>query len=88
MFRVLGHLQADINPLQPNWKYHPELDPAKYGLTVWDLDREFVTGGLGGKDVLPLRDILNILGKLYAPDWRFVHAYFQSTGKALVAGKN
>ncbi|MXW82461.1 MAG: multifunctional oxoglutarate decarboxylase/oxoglutarate dehydrogenase thiamine pyrophosphate-binding subunit/dihydrolipoyllysine-residue succinyltransferase subunit [Rhodothermaceae bacterium] len=65
LFRVLGHLQADINPLQPNWKYHPELDPAKYGLTVWDLDREFVTGGLGGKDVLPLRDILNILRETY-----------------------
>jgi len=65
VFRVLGHLQADINPLQNNWTYHPELDPAKYGLTVWDLDREFVTGGLGGKDILPLRDILNILRETY-----------------------
>lgn len=65
VFRVLGHLQADINPLQHNWKYHSELDPATYGLTVWDLDREFVTGGLGGKDVLPLRDILNILRETY-----------------------
>ena len=27
---------------------HPELDPATYGLTIWDLDREFLTGGLGG----------------------------------------
>ncbi len=65
VFRVLGHLQADINPLQNNWTYHPELDPAKYGLTVWDLDREFVTGGLGGKDILPLRDILSILRETY-----------------------
>ena len=65
VFRVLGHLQADINPLQNNWKYHSELDPAKYGLTVWDLDREFVTGGLGGKDILPLRDILTILRETY-----------------------
>ncbi len=65
VFRVLGHLQADINPLQNNWTYHSELDPATYGLTVWDLDREFVTGGLGGKNVLPLRDILNILRETY-----------------------
>jgi len=65
VFRVLGHLQADINPLQNNWTYHPELDPAMYGLTVWDLDREFVTGGLGGKDILPLRDILTILRETY-----------------------
>ena len=24
-----------------------ELDPATYGLTIWDLDREFLTGGVG-----------------------------------------
>ena len=65
VFRVRGHLQANTNPLGYRWKYHPELDPAQYGLTVWDLDREFVTGGLGGKDVLPLRDILNILRATY-----------------------
>ena len=65
VFRVLGHLQADTNPLGYTWKYHPDLDPAHYGLTVWDLDREFVTGGLGGRDVLPLREILNILRETY-----------------------
>ena len=65
VFRVLGHLQADINPLGYEPEYHVELDPAHYGLTVWDLDREFVTGGLGGKDVLPLREILSILRETY-----------------------
>ncbi len=65
VFRVRGHLQADTNPLGYQWTYHPELDPAQYGLTVWDLDREFVTGGLGGKDVLPLREILRILRETY-----------------------
>lgn len=64
-FRVRGHLQADTNPLGYQWEYHAELDPARYGLTVWDLDREFVTGGLGGKNVLPLRDILTILRETY-----------------------
>lgn len=65
VFRVRGHLQADTNPLGYQWTYHPELDPAQYGLTVWDLDREFVTGGLGGKEVLPLREILRILRETY-----------------------
>ena len=65
-YRVRGHLQADINPLGNNWTYHPELDPATYGLTIWDLDRRFVTGGLGGKDILPLRDILEILRDTYS----------------------
>ncbi len=64
-YRVRGHLQADINPLGYDWEYHPELDPATYGLTIWDLDREFVTGGLGGKDLLPLRDIVDILRRTY-----------------------
>ena len=65
VFRVLGHLQADTNPLGYTWKYHPDLDPATYGLSVWDLDREFVTGGLGGHDVLSLRKILGILRETY-----------------------
>jgi len=64
-YRVRGHLQADINPLGYDWEYHPELDPVTYGLTIWDLDREFITGGLGSKDLLPLRDILDILRKTY-----------------------
>ncbi len=63
--RVRGHLQADINPLGYEWVYHKELDPATYGLTVWDLDREFVTGGLGGKEILPLREILSIVRDTY-----------------------
>ena len=65
-YRVRGHLQADINPLGYEWIYHPELDPATYGLTIWDLDRQFVTGGLGGEEVLPLRKILDILRSTYA----------------------
>ena len=64
--RVRAHLQADVNPLGYQWSHHPELDPAKYGLTIWDLDREFITGGLGGDDVLPLREILDILRQTYS----------------------
>jgi len=64
-YRVRGHLQADVNPLGHEGNYHPELDPSNYGLTIWDLDRNFVTGGLGGKEELPLRDILDILRQTY-----------------------
>ena len=64
-YRVRGHLQADVNPLGYDWIYHPELDPATYDLTIWDLDRQFITGGIGGKDVLPLREILDILRQTY-----------------------
>ena len=46
-YRVRGHLIADLDPLGSEASYHPELDPANYGLTLWDLDREFLTGTLG-----------------------------------------
>ena len=65
-FRVRGHLQADVNPLGYEWVYRAELDPATYGLTIWDLDRKFVTGGLGESDLLPLREILDLLRMSYS----------------------
>ena len=49
-YRVRGHLIADLDPLGSEPSYHPELDPATYGLTIWDLDREFLTGSLGAVD--------------------------------------
>ncbi|MGH9120281.1 MAG: multifunctional oxoglutarate decarboxylase/oxoglutarate dehydrogenase thiamine pyrophosphate-binding subunit/dihydrolipoyllysine-residue succinyltransferase subunit [Acidimicrobiales bacterium] len=64
--RVRGHLIADLDPLA--WKVphmEPELDPATYGLTIWDLDREFLTGGLGGTERLALGEILRILRDAY-----------------------
>ena len=73
MYRVRGHLIADLDPLsakQP--EMHPELDPATYGLTIWDLDREFLTGGVtgiyapvGGVSKMPLGDILHVLRDAY-----------------------
>lgn len=73
MYRVRGHLIANLDPLaakQP--EMHPELDPATYGLTIWDLDREFLTGGItgiyapvGGQTKMPLGDILHVLRDAY-----------------------
>jgi 2-oxoglutarate dehydrogenase E1 component len=65
MYRVRGHLIAHLNPLAKGAPAHPELDPEHYGLTVWDYDREFVTGGLAGKDRLTLREILEELRAAY-----------------------
>jgi 2-oxoglutarate dehydrogenase E1 component len=65
LYRVRGHLIASLDPLGNHALYHSELDPATYGLTVWDLDREFVTGGLGGMQRGTLREILAILRQTY-----------------------
>ncbi|HKP85489.1 MAG TPA: multifunctional oxoglutarate decarboxylase/oxoglutarate dehydrogenase thiamine pyrophosphate-binding subunit/dihydrolipoyllysine-residue succinyltransferase subunit [Blastocatellia bacterium] len=65
-YRVRGHLVADIDPL--GWKevqYHKELDIETYGLTVWDLDRQFITGGLGGTETALLREIVDRLRRYY-----------------------
>ncbi len=64
-YRVRGHLMADIDPLEYKQRAHPDLDVASHGLTLWDLDREFATGGFGGEPFMRLRDILGILRDSY-----------------------
>ncbi|MFN0158284.1 MAG: multifunctional oxoglutarate decarboxylase/oxoglutarate dehydrogenase thiamine pyrophosphate-binding subunit/dihydrolipoyllysine-residue succinyltransferase subunit [Bacteroidota bacterium] len=64
-YRVRGHIIAHLDPLVHEPHNHPELDPGYYGLTMWDFDREFVTGGLGGKPRATLREILDILRETY-----------------------
>ncbi len=64
-FRSRGHLIADTDPLGYRQRKHPDLDVQNHGLTLWDLDRSFPTGGLGGKPRMPLRDILGLLRNSY-----------------------
>jgi 2-oxoglutarate dehydrogenase E1 component len=73
MYRVRGHLIADLDPLaaEPP-EMHSELDPATYGLTIWDLDRRFLTGGaqgiyaqVGDTERMALGDVLHVLRDAY-----------------------
>src|SRR5262249_61856661 len=65
-YRVRGHLIADIDPLRMMaLQTHPELDLETYGLTIWDLDRTFWTGGLAGGDHMPLREIIGVMRRVY-----------------------
>ncbi|MFZ2383676.1 MAG: multifunctional oxoglutarate decarboxylase/oxoglutarate dehydrogenase thiamine pyrophosphate-binding subunit/dihydrolipoyllysine-residue succinyltransferase subunit [Candidatus Nanopelagicales bacterium] len=64
-YRVRGHLMADIDPLEYSQRSHPDLDVATHGLTLWDLDREYATGGFGGRPFMRLRDILGVLRDAY-----------------------
>ena len=64
-FRVRGHLMADTDPLEYRQRTHPDLDVLTHGLTLWDLDREFPTGGFGGRPLMKLRDILGVLRDSY-----------------------
>ena len=72
-YRVRGHLIADLNPLRDDAPdMHAELDPATYGLTIWDLDREFLTGSdtgiyatVDGRERMKLGELLGVLRDAY-----------------------
>jgi multifunctional 2-oxoglutarate metabolism enzyme len=64
-YRVRGHLMADTDPLEYRQRKHPDLDINQHGLTLWDLEREFATGGFGGKPRMQLREILGVLRDSY-----------------------
>ncbi|MGO2037058.1 MAG: multifunctional oxoglutarate decarboxylase/oxoglutarate dehydrogenase thiamine pyrophosphate-binding subunit/dihydrolipoyllysine-residue succinyltransferase subunit [Brevibacterium sp.] len=64
-YRTRGHLMANIDPLVYRQRSHPDLDINQHGLTLWDLEREFPTGGFGAKAMMPFRSILGLLRDSY-----------------------
>lgn len=64
-YRTRGHLIADTNPLEYKQRTHPDLRMSTHGLSVWDLERSFPTGGFGAKPFMKLRDILLTLREAY-----------------------
>ena len=78
--RVRGHLIADLDPLHWRAPRMPrELDPATYGLTVWDLDREFLTGGVGGVNRSTLGELLGVLRDAYCRTIGVEYMHIQNT---------
>ena len=76
-YRTFGHLMADIDPLEYKQRSHPDLDVVTHGLTLWDLDREFATGGFGGQSFMKLRKILGILRDSYCRSVGVEYMYIQ-----------
>jgi 2-oxoglutarate dehydrogenase E1 component len=83
LYRVRGHLIADLDPLGSQTQYHAELDPATYKLTLWDLDREFITGGFSNLRTATLREILNILQKTYCEKIGIEYMHIQNPAEKL-----
>ena len=76
-YRVRGHLIADIDPLKlMPVQNHPELDLETYGLTIWDLDRPFWTGGLPGASTCRCAEIIALMRRVYCGkvgiEYRFI----------------
>jgi 2-oxoglutarate dehydrogenase E1 component len=68
-YRSRGHRIADLDPLGYQPAARLSLDPSTYGFTVWDLDRVFLAGGLGGEERMTLREILATLRRAYCRRW-------------------
>ncbi len=65
-YRVRGHQQADIDPLELfDQEPIPDLDPAFHGLTEADMEQEFNTGSLAAADRMKLKDILTLVRRVY-----------------------
>jgi 2-oxoglutarate dehydrogenase E1 component len=80
-FRVRGHLMAVLDPLGEEPAWNPELDPLTYGLTIWDLDRNFYTGTLkhafGGRKQATLREMVEHLRSAYCGSIGCEYMYIQ-----------
>jgi 2-oxoglutarate dehydrogenase E1 component len=78
-YRVRGHLIADTDPLHAlPLLYHAELDIETYGLTIWDLDRVFITDGLANRESMTLREILDVLQHAYCGKVGIEYRHIQS----------
>ncbi len=65
-YRVRGHLEADLDPLGLERNdAHPELDPASYGFTEADYDRDIFIDHVLGLEHASLRQILDVVRSNY-----------------------
>jgi len=65
-YRVRGHLEADLDPLQLEQRRpHNELDYRTWGFSDTDLDREIFINNLFGRERATLREIIRILRETY-----------------------
>jgi 2-oxoglutarate dehydrogenase E1 component len=73
-YRVIGHLEADLDPLELSPKVpHPQLEPSFYGFK--DLDRPVFVGGVLGLESATPRRIVDILKRTYSGriGYEFMH---------------
>lgn len=64
-YREMGHLIADVNPLNRGIQSHPLLELSNFGLTENDLDKTCDVGQVLGFGAMPLRQIIRALTTYY-----------------------
>ncbi len=65
-YRIRGHLDADIDPLDMRGEsHHPELQPESYGFGPEDMDRRIFIDNVLGLEHATVREMLDILHRTY-----------------------
>lgn len=82
-YRVRGFLLAHVDPLHLIPREHPELELKNFGLTIWDLDRQFDTLSLLPVKTAPLRDILQRLRDTYCRRMGVEYMYINDVDRKL-----
>lgn len=79
-YRVRGHMQARIDPLNSSVRYVPELDLQYYGFSDADMDQKFASETLGGGELFTLREILTRLREVYCGSIGFQYMHIDDLG--------
>ena len=75
-YRVIGHLEADLDPLKITPKEpHPQLDPSFYGFHEEDMDKPVFIDGVMGLETATPRRMVEILKRTYCGriGYEFMH---------------
>ena len=80
-YRVRGHLHRRPRPAGLEGAVHARTSSIRrtYGLTIWDLDREFLTGGVAGAERMQLGDLLGVLRDAYCRTIGIEYMHIQDT---------
>ncbi len=82
VYRVRGHLLADLDPLNLDPRHYPsELNPRTYGFTEADMDRPIYIDGMLGFQRATLREILARLQTVYCSTIGVEFMHIQDPGQ-------
>jgi 2-oxoglutarate dehydrogenase E1 component len=79
-YRMLGHLAADIDPLQIQEREHPpELNPQYYGLDAAGLEQPVSVVSIDPANTRPLGEVVAILERVYCGTVACEHMHISAT---------
>lgn len=87
-YRLLGHLQSNINPLNPPPEPIPELSIERFGLNASLLGQTFLAGDIYGQKSRTLQQIITDLRKIYCGTVAIEYLHIDNTQERLWLQQN